>query len=101
MEHEQADAFATKRANTQSDPACTVTFRKSDGTSRVMRVLARETRSHVKGDRATPSGRKVSHTLAFRHTHLLPVWDDEAKAIRSVNLSTVIRIVTPTETHSF
>ena len=100
-EHDQADAFADKRNIIQSANTCTVTFQKADGTRRVMRVEARKVRDHVKGHRATPAGRKAAHTRAFRHAHLLPVWDSEAKAIKSVNLSTVSRIETETTSHTF
>lgn len=101
VEHEQADPYAAKRDLIQNATACTVTFQKADGTRRVMRVEAREVRKHVKGERASPAGRKAAHTRAFRHPNLLPIWDSEAKAIKSVNLSTVSTIETADATHTF
>ncbi|MEO0667578.1 MAG: hypothetical protein AAFZ99_06645 [Pseudomonadota bacterium] len=92
---------AVKRDLIKAVPACTVTFTKADGSRRVMRVEARKVADHVKGDNATRSGRIASHTRAFRHPNLLPVWDTEARAIKSVNLSTISRIETASETHSF
>lgn len=102
LEAKKAEAQnAAKRDLIQTADACTVTFTKKDGTRRVMRVEARKVGENVKGDNATRSGRIASHTRAFRHPNLLPVWDAEAKAIKSVNLSTVTRIETRTETHAF
>lgn len=92
---------AAKRDLIQSAETCTVTFTKTNGERRVMRVEARKVSEHVKGDKATRSARIASHTRAFRHPNLLPVWDMEAKAIRSVNLSTVSVIETDTQTHTF
>lgn len=92
---------AAKRDLIKAVPVCTVTFTKADGSRRVMRVEARKVADHVKGNNARRSGRIASHTRAFRHPNLLPVWDTEARAIKSVNLSTVSRIETASETHSF
>ena len=97
----EAEANAEKRALILQADACTVTFTKADGTRRVMRVEARKVAEHVKGDTATRSGRIASHTRAFRHPNLLPVWDAEARAIKSVNLSTVEAIETHDATHGF
>ena len=92
---------AAKRDLIQSANTCTVTFTKKDGSRRVMRVEARKVAEHVKGDKATRSARIASHTRAFRHPNLFPVWDTEAKAIKSVNLTTVTRIETANQTHNF
>ena len=56
---------------------------------------------NVKGDDATPSARKAAETRRERHPHLLPVWDADKRAIRSVNLSTVTRITVDGHTHRF
>jgi len=93
--------LAAKRDLIQSADACTVTFTKANGMRRVMRVEARKVAEHVKGDAATRTGRIASHTRAFRHPNLLPVWDAEARAIKSVNLNTVTVIKTRTQTHTF
>ena len=98
---EAAATNAAKRALLQNAPACSVTFTKADGSRRVMRIEARKVADHVRGNSATRSGRIASHTRAFRHPNLLPVWDAEARAIKRVNLTTVPRIETPAETHSF
>ncbi len=95
------ESNAQKRAIIQDTSACVVTFTKADGSRRVMRVSAQHLRHHVKGDQASRSSRIASHTRAYRHTNLLPVWDSEAKAIKSVNLSTVTRIETPEQTHTY
>ena len=57
-----------------------------------MKVQPAVLRSRVKGEAATDAGRKASATRKARHPHLLPVWDVEARGIRSVNLATVSRI---------
>ncbi|MEX0282116.1 MAG: hypothetical protein AB3N13_13115 [Arenibacterium sp.] len=92
---------AAKRDLIQQADACTVTFTKANGQRRVMRVQARKVAEHVKGDSAKRSGRIAAHTRAFRHPNLLPVWDAEARAIKSVNLSTVSVIETADATHTF
>ncbi|MEP0049588.1 MAG: hypothetical protein ABJ360_18445 [Roseobacter sp.] len=97
----QEAEFAAKRDIISAAKTCEVTFVKADGSRRVMQVQAGAVRHHVKGNKATRSGRIASHTRAFRHPNLLPVWDTNAQAIRSVNLATVEQIVTRTETHTF
>lgn len=80
---------------------CAVTFIKKDGTARRMRVQPASLRLHVKGEAATDAGRKGAETRAARHPHLMPVWDAEKKAIRSVNLETVTRIAVGGRVHEF
>jgi len=80
---------------------CSVTFRKKDGSSRVMRIQPATLRHHVKGLEASESARKAAETRAQRHPHLLPVWDAENAAPRSVNLKTVSRIAVNGAVHHF
>ena len=68
---------------------CAVTFIKADGTERTMKVQPAALKFHVKGDAATEAGKKAVATRKARHPHLLPVWDVEKQAVRSVNLATV------------
>ncbi len=95
------EANAAKRNLIRAADICTVTFTKANGERRVMRVEARRVTEHVKGENASRSARIASHTRAFRHPHLLPVWDSEANAIKSVNLTTISRIETAEATHNF
>lgn len=78
-----------------------VTFIKKDGSTRVMRVQPATLRQHVKGADASKPARRASQTRAERHPHLLPVWDAEAQAPRSVNLATISRIAVNGQVHSF
>ena len=66
-----------------------------------MRIQPASLKLHVKGDAATDAGRKGAETRAARHPHLMPVWDAEKKAIRSINLSTVTRIAVGGQVHTF
>lgn len=78
-----------------------VTFTKTDGTQRTMRVQPATLRQHVKGNAASDAARKAIETRTRRHPHLLSVWDTEAQAPRSVNLATVSRIAADGHVHSF
>lgn len=80
---------------------CAVTFTKKDGAQRVMKIQPATLKFHVKGDAASEAGQRAAATRAARHPHLLPVWDAEAKAPRSVNLETVSRIAVNGRVHSF
>ena len=80
---------------------CTVTFTKKDGTERRMRVQPAALKLHLKGDAATAAGRKGAETRAARHPNLLPVWDAEKQATRSINLATVSRIAVDGAEHRF
>lgn len=80
---------------------CTVTFIKKDGTLRQMRVQPAKLKNHIKGEAASDAGRRAARTRAERHPHLLPVWDAEKGAPRSINLATVSRIAVNGSTHTF
>lgn len=99
----EANDCAVKRALIAAAQGrfCVVTFIKADGSRRVMRVQPAALKFHTKGDAASEAGRKAAETRAQRHPNLLPVWDAEAKAPRSVNLSTVLSIKVDGATHSF
>lgn len=98
-----AEDFAAKRALIAAGQGrfCVVTFIKADGSRRVMLVQPASLKFHVKGDAATEAGRKAVATRAQRHPNLLPVWDAEAKAPRSINLATVLTIKVDGATHTF
>lgn len=104
-EAEEAEAadFATKRDLIASAKGriCAVTFTKKDGSQRVMKIQPATLKFHLKGDDATDAGRKAAETRAVRHPNLLPVWDAENKAPRSVNLATITRIAVGGAVHRF
>ena len=104
QDHEKAETvYAEKRALIAAAAGrfCSVTFTKKDGTERTIRVQPATLRGHVKGKDASEAGRKASLTRVRRHPHLLPVWDAEANAPRSVNLATVSRIAANGQVHTF
>ncbi len=80
---------------------CSVTFTKKDGSVRTMRVQPAKLQYHCKGEAAPESARRAAVTRAQRHPHLLPVWDSEKAAPRSVNLSTISRIAVNGAVHDF
>ena len=101
-DREAAD-YAAKRESIASAKGrfCSVTFTKKDGRSRRMLVQPATLQHRIKGESASPSARQAAATRAERHPHLLPVWDAENDAIRSVNLATVQRITLDGMTHCF
>lgn len=68
---------------------CAVTFTKKDGTVRRMIVTQYKMKALLKGDEATESGKQAAATRAQTHPNLMPVYDDEAGGIRSIDLDTV------------
>lgn len=78
-----------------------VTFTKKDGTRRVMKINPAKLRLHLKGKDASEAAREAAATRKERHPHLMPVWDIEADAARSVNLLTVSRIATGGRVYRF
>lgn len=91
-EKRSAQAIAERAALIKAAP-CTVTFIKADGTARTMNVSHDALRAHVKGADATEAGQKATATRKARHPHLLPVWDADKDAPRSINLTTLRSIV--------
>lgn len=80
---------------------CSVTFTKKDGTERRMRVQPAALKFLVKSDHASQAGRKAAETRAARHPNLLPVYDVEAQAIRSINLNSATRAAACGQVHTF
>ncbi len=78
-----------------------VTFTKKDGSERVMRIQPATLKLHLKGENASESARKAALTRAKRHPHLMPVWDADKAAARSVNLATISRIAVDGAVHHF
>lgn len=103
MDREAAADLEAKRALIASAGGrfCTVVFTKADGTERAMKVQPAALKFHIKGDAATEAGKKATATRAERHPHLLPVWDADKGAPRSVNLATIREIRVNGATHSF
>ena len=80
---------------------CRRIFTKADGTERTMCIQPASLKFHVKGDRASQSARTAARTRAIRHPHLMPVWDADRAAPRSVNLATVSRIAVDGHVHHY
>lgn len=102
--HEKAEPeYAQRRSLIASAKGrfASVTFIKKDGTERVMRVQPAKLRRHVKGRGASQPAQRAAETRSERHPHLLPVWDTEKAAPRSVNLATVTRIAVNGSIHVF
>ncbi len=78
-----------------------VTFTKKDGTEREMKVQPAKLKFHVKGDAAADARQRAVATRKARHPNLLPVWDVDAQAPRSINLGTVTRIAAGGHVHVF
>lgn len=78
-----------------------VTFTKKDGSKRIMKINSAKLRHHLKGEDASPAAQRAAQTRKERHPHLMPVWDIEADAARSVNLLTVSRIATGGRVYRF
>lgn len=78
-----------------------VTFTKKDGTVRRMRIQPAKLKFHMKGDAASEVGKRAAETRKANHPNLLPVWDIEAFAARSVNLATISKIAVNGTVHNF
>lgn len=100
---EAAPAYAEKRQLIESAGGrfCAVTSTKKDGTVRTMQVQPATLKNHVKGDAATDAGKRATMTRRAVHPNLLPVWDAQAKAPRSINLATVSRIAVNGIVHEY
>ena len=101
-DREEADR-AEKRAilAAAGNRFASVTFIKKDGTVRRMSVHPTALRNHVKGTAASEAAQAAAHTRAVNNPHLLNVWDAKARAPRSVNLDTVLRIAADGREHLF
>ena len=100
---EEAADLAEKRELIESAKGrfCSVTFIKKDGTERTMKVQPAALKFHIKGDEASEAAKKATATRKTRHPHLMPVWDIEARAVRSVNLATVQMIALDGLAHAY
>jgi len=100
---EQAADFAEKRELIESAKGrfCAVTFIKKDGSERTMKIQPATLKFNVKGDNATEAGKKAVATRKARHPHLMPVWDAEARTVRSVNLATIQTIAIDGLAHAY
>jgi hypothetical protein len=78
-----------------------VVFTKKDGSARKMRIQPAALKGHVKGHRASETAQKATQTRQKRHPHLMPVWDVDKAAVRSVNLATISRIAVNGSIHIF
>lgn len=68
----------------------TVVFVKKDGSIRRMRMVTAE--AHRRDMIGSERGKLASATRAINHPNILPVWDTEKRAFRSVNLDTVLTV---------
>lgn len=78
-----------------------VDFIKKDGTLRQMLVQPAKLKFEVKGDEASDSARKGNETYKQNNPNLMPVWDVDKQAIRSINLDTVTLIKIDGEEHAY
>jgi hypothetical protein len=69
-----------------------VEFKKADGTLRRMTIQQESLKAHVKGDKATSAGKQAVATRKANYPNLLPVWDHENQAVRSINLDTTVAV---------
>ncbi|KAA9006650.1 hypothetical protein [Histidinibacterium aquaticum] len=99
----EREDFAVKREliATGTGRFVAVTFTKKDGAERTMTVQPDALRSRLKGEDASDAGRRASQTRAERHPNLMPAWDAQKGACRSINLATVSRIAVDGQVHTF
>ena len=72
---------------------CSVTFIKKDGSERLMNVQPAVIQKHIKDpDEVSEIDKQRTESRRANNPHLLPVWDVQKQAIRSVNLDTVTQI---------
>lgn len=102
-EEKAAAELAQKRKLIESAGGrfASVVFTKKDGSRRQMRIQPAKLKYQVKGDAASEPAQRAVETRKARHPNLLPVWDVEASAPRSVNLATVSRIAVNGVVHEF
>lgn len=71
----------------------TVEFLKKDGSLRTMLVQSAATKYRVLGEAAAESAQRAAQTRRERYPNLLNIYDVDRDAIRSINLDTVLTIV--------
>jgi hypothetical protein len=69
----------------------TVDFVKKDGTHRTMNIQPEALKTHL-AENPDPVRVQAARTRAQNHPNLMPVWDVQARAVRSINLDTVLAI---------
>ncbi|SDY75884.1 hypothetical protein [Citreimonas salinaria] len=93
---QEAAALVAKASLIASAERAVVTFTKANGDKRLMHVEPGELARRVSG-KPSPAAR----TRKARHPHLMPVWDAEKAALRSINLATVNRVTIDGSDHVF
>ncbi len=77
-----------------------VTFVKADGTTRLLNVQPEAVKTHL-AKHPSKAGLRAAATRAANHPNLLPVYDVQDRAIKSINLDTVKSISIDGETIRF
>jgi len=78
-----------------------VTFIKKDGSERTMLVQPATGKYHVRGDEKSESRKQAQVTYKANNPHLMPCWDVDRQAFRTINLDTVVRIAANKEVHEY
>ena len=68
---------------------CYIVFEKKDGTMRKMIIQPAKLKFEIKGDEASDEAKRRTVVRKANNPHLMPVWDVEKEAIRSINFDTV------------
>jgi ribosomal protein L28 len=79
----------------------TVSFVKKDGTLRTMHIQPAVGKFHVKGDEASESAKKGVETRKVNNPNLMPIWDTDNKAFRSINLDTLKQVKVRGQVYNF
>lgn len=80
---------------------CAVDFVKKDGTDRRMIVQPARLKNEIVGDDRSELAERRLKTYKENNPHLMPVWDVEKEAIRSINFDTVKRIACDREVYEY
>ena len=68
-----------------------VTFIKKDGSERTLSIQPHAVKTHL-AENPSESAKKATETRKANNPHLFPVYDVQAKCIKSINLDTITRI---------
>jgi hypothetical protein len=95
--------YGTMRALVESAKGrfCAVDFIKRDGSLRRMIVQPAALKFHIKGSAASLAAQKRNEAWKANNPNLMPVWDVEKEAIRSINFDTVQRIAIDGEVYNY
>jgi len=81
---------------------CSVTFIKKDGSERLMNIQPAVIKSHIKDpDEVRDIDKQRTAARRANNPNILPVWDVQVQAIRSVNLDTVTQIKVGGNVHAY